>query len=132
VTLLQQKATLDKIREAVWDRGCGKSPGPDGFSFLFLKTYWDIFKDDIVNFVNEFMESETMPKGTNSAFITLILKFPNHLLIKDYRLISLIGMQYKIVAKLLANRLSTVLDKLVSPTQSAFISGCQILDGPLM
>ncbi|GJW70476.1 putative RNA-directed DNA polymerase, eukaryota, reverse transcriptase zinc-binding domain protein [Tanacetum coccineum] len=132
VTLLQQKVALEEIRKAVWDCGCGKSPRPDGFSFLFLKTYWNLFKDDIVNFVNEFMESGTMPKATNSAFITLIPKIPNPLLIKDYRLISLIGMQYKIVAKLLANRLSTVLDKLVSPTQSAFISGCQILDGPLM
>ncbi|GKB80383.1 putative RNA-directed DNA polymerase, eukaryota, reverse transcriptase zinc-binding domain protein [Tanacetum coccineum] len=73
-----------------------------------------------------------MPKGTNSAFITLIPKTPNPILIKDYRPISLIGMQYKFIAKLLANRLSTVLDKLVSPTQSAFISGRQILDGPLM
>ncbi|GJW00334.1 RNA-directed DNA polymerase, eukaryota, reverse transcriptase zinc-binding domain protein [Tanacetum coccineum] len=73
-----------------------------------------------------------MPKGTNSSFITLIPKIPNPLPIKDYRLISLIGMQYKIVAKLLANRLSTILNKLVSPTQSAFISGHQILDGPLM
>ncbi|GJX11920.1 RNA-directed DNA polymerase, eukaryota, reverse transcriptase zinc-binding domain protein [Tanacetum coccineum] len=110
VTLLQQKATLEEIRKAVWDCGC----------------------DNIVNFVNEFMESGTMPKGTNSAFITLIPKIPNPLLIKDYRPISLIGMQYKIVAKLLANRLSTALDKLVSPTQSTFISGFQILDRPLM
>ncbi|GJW30095.1 putative RNA-directed DNA polymerase, eukaryota, reverse transcriptase zinc-binding domain protein [Tanacetum coccineum] len=132
VTLLQQKATLEEIRKAVWDCGCGKPPGPDGFSFLFLKTYWDLFKDDIVNFVNEFMESETMPKDTNSSFITLIPKIPNHLLIKDYRLISVIGVQYKIIAKVLANQLSTVLDKLISPTQSAFILGCQILDGPLM
>ncbi|GJX94717.1 RNA-directed DNA polymerase, eukaryota, reverse transcriptase zinc-binding domain protein [Tanacetum coccineum] len=125
-------ATLEEICKDVWDCGCGKSLGPHGFSFLFQKTYWDLFKDDIVNFVNQFMESGTMPKGTNSAFINLILKIPNPLLIKDYRLISLIGMQYKIVAKLLANRLSTVLDKLVIPTQSAFISVHQILNGPLM
>ncbi|GJX30506.1 putative RNA-directed DNA polymerase, eukaryota, reverse transcriptase zinc-binding domain protein [Tanacetum coccineum] len=106
--------------------------GLDGFSFLFIKTYWDLFKEDIVKFVNLFMESGSMPKGTNSAFITLIPKIPNPILIKDYRPISFIGMQYKIIAKLLANRLSRVLDKLVSPTQSAFISGRQILDGPLM
>ncbi|GKB80382.1 putative RNA-directed DNA polymerase, eukaryota, reverse transcriptase zinc-binding domain protein [Tanacetum coccineum] len=132
VTMLQQQATFDETRKAVWDCGSSKSPGPDGFSFLFIKTYWDLFKDDIVNFVNHFMESGTMPKGTNSAFITLIPKTPNPILIKDYRPISLIGMQYKFIAKLLANRLSTVLDKLVSPTQSAFISGRQILDGPFM
>ncbi|GKD77254.1 putative RNA-directed DNA polymerase, eukaryota, reverse transcriptase zinc-binding domain protein [Tanacetum coccineum] len=132
VTVLQQQATFDEIRKDVWDCGSSKSSGPDGFSFLFIKTYWDLFEDDIVNFVNHFMKSGTMPKGTNSAFITLIPKTSNPILIKDYRPISLIGMQYKIIAKLLANRLSTVLDKLVSPTQSAFISGRQILDGPFM
>ncbi|GKA30656.1 RNA-directed DNA polymerase, eukaryota, reverse transcriptase zinc-binding domain protein [Tanacetum coccineum] len=130
--MLQQKATLDEIRKAVWDCGSSKSRGPDGFSFLFIKTYWDLFKDDIVNSVNHFMVSGNMPLGTNSAFITLIPKIPNPILIKDYRPISLIRMQYKIIAKLLANRLSSVLDKLVSPTQSAFVSGRQILDGPLM
>ncbi|GKA40565.1 putative RNA-directed DNA polymerase, eukaryota, reverse transcriptase zinc-binding domain protein [Tanacetum coccineum] len=132
VAMLQQQATLEEIHKAVWDCGISKSPGPDGFSFLFIKTYWDLFKDDIVNFVNHFMETGTMPNGTNSAFITLIPKTHNPTLIKDYRPISLIGMQYKIIAKLLANRLSNVLDKLVSSSQSAFISGRQILDGPLM
>ncbi|GKC99282.1 hypothetical protein Tco_1169557, partial [Tanacetum coccineum] len=66
VTLLQQKATLDKIREAVWDCGNGKSPGTDGFSFLFLKTYWDLFKDDIISFVKNFMDSGTMLKVDGS------------------------------------------------------------------
>ncbi|GJW78508.1 putative RNA-directed DNA polymerase, eukaryota, reverse transcriptase zinc-binding domain protein [Tanacetum coccineum] len=132
VSMLEQHATSNEIRKAVWDCGSGKSPRHDGFSFLFIKTYWDLFKDDIVNFVNHFMKSGTMPKCTNSAFIMLIPKIPNPFLIKDYRPISLIGMQYKIIAKLLANRISTVIDKLVSPTQSTFISGRQILDGPLM
>ncbi|GJS45242.1 RNA-directed DNA polymerase, eukaryota, reverse transcriptase zinc-binding domain protein [Tanacetum coccineum] len=132
IAMLQQQATLDEIRKAVWDCGSGKSPRPDGFSFLFLKKYWDIFEDNVAVFINNFMESGTMPKGTNSAFITLISKTPNPILIKDYHSISLIGMKYKIVAKLLANRFSTVLNKLVSPTQSAYISGQQILDSPLM
>ncbi|GJU73407.1 putative RNA-directed DNA polymerase, eukaryota, reverse transcriptase zinc-binding domain protein [Tanacetum coccineum] len=76
--------------------------------------------------------SGVMPRGSNSAFITLIPKVPNPLLIKDYRSISLISMQYKILAKLLANRLAIVLDSIVSPVQSAFKYGRQILDGPLM
>nr|GEU67934.1 RNA-directed DNA polymerase, eukaryota, reverse transcriptase zinc-binding domain protein [Tanacetum cinerariifolium] len=70
--------------------------------------------------------------GTNYAFITLIPKIPNPLFIKDYMPISLIGIQYKIIAKILANRLSKVIDSLVSQEQSDFISGRQILDGPLI
>ncbi|GJS16186.1 RNA-directed DNA polymerase, eukaryota, reverse transcriptase zinc-binding domain protein [Tanacetum coccineum] len=112
--------------------GSSKAPGPDGFSFLFLKTYWDLLKDDVVEFVSSFLTSGQMPFGSNSAFITLIPKVHNPLIIKDYRPISLIGLQYKILAKLLAKRLAEVIDKIVSHEQSAFISGRQILDGPLM
>nr|GEU79588.1 RNA-directed DNA polymerase, eukaryota [Tanacetum cinerariifolium] len=53
-------------------------------------------------------------------------------LLKDYRPISLIGCQYKIVGKILANRLSMVMDKLISKKQSAFIRYRQILDGPMI
>nr|GFC89730.1 RNA-directed DNA polymerase, eukaryota, reverse transcriptase zinc-binding domain protein [Tanacetum cinerariifolium] len=70
--------------------------------------------------------------GVNSAFITLIPKVSNPLSIKDYRPISLVGLHYKIVAKILSNRLSKVIDSIISPEQSAFISGRQILDGPLI
>ena len=73
-----------------------------------------------------------MPKGTNSSFITLIPNIANPIHINDFRPISLIGMRYNIIAKVLANRLSKVIDKVVSKEQSAFISGRCILDGSLM
>nr|GEU87933.1 RNA-directed DNA polymerase, eukaryota, reverse transcriptase zinc-binding domain protein [Tanacetum cinerariifolium] len=125
-------ASLDEIKQAVWYCGSSKSPGPDGFSFLFLKKYWDLLKFDVETFVLNFMSTCKLPPGTNSTFITLILKVSNSMLVKDYRPISLIGMHYKIIAKLLANRLAKMVDKVVSQEQSAFIPGRQILDGPLM
>nr|GEV83096.1 putative RNA-directed DNA polymerase, eukaryota, reverse transcriptase zinc-binding domain protein [Tanacetum cinerariifolium] len=70
--------------------------------------------------------------GMSSSFITLILKVPNPIHIKDYRPISLIGLQYKIIAKILANQLAKFVDNVVSPEQSAFILWWQILDGPIM
>nr|GEW90194.1 RNA-directed DNA polymerase, eukaryota, reverse transcriptase zinc-binding domain protein [Tanacetum cinerariifolium] len=129
---LCKKASLEEIRNAVWSCGNDKSPGPDGFSFLFIKTYWDFFKEDAVSFINNFLDSKSMPRGTDSSFITLVPKIANPILIRYFRPISLIGLQYKIVPKLLANRLSSVINNIVSPTQSAFISGRQILDGPFM
>ncbi|GKE15995.1 putative RNA-directed DNA polymerase, eukaryota, reverse transcriptase zinc-binding domain protein, partial [Tanacetum coccineum] len=56
----------------------------------------------------------------------------NPTLITDFRPISLIGIHYKIIAKILANRLSKVIDKIVSKEQSVFIVGRQILDGPVI
>nr|GEY08811.1 reverse transcriptase domain, reverse transcriptase zinc-binding domain protein [Tanacetum cinerariifolium] len=87
--LMQEQGDLD--RKAVWDCGSGKSLRLDGFTFSFLKSYWNFFKDDVVNFVTNFMKSGVMPRGLNSAFITFILKVPTPLLIKDYHHISLIG-----------------------------------------
>ena len=87
---------------------------------------------DIYGFVSSFFETGKMPLGSNSAFITLLPKVSNPIHIHDFRPISLIGIHYKIVAKILENRLSKVVGKLVSHEQSAFISGRQILDGPLM
>nr|GEX56453.1 RNA-directed DNA polymerase, eukaryota [Tanacetum cinerariifolium] len=83
-------------------------------------------------FVIKFFESKKMPAGFNSSFITLIPKVSNPIHVKDYRPISLNSTHYKIIAKILANCLSKVVDKIISQEQSAFISGRQILDGPLM
>nr|GFA00972.1 RNA-directed DNA polymerase, eukaryota [Tanacetum cinerariifolium] len=71
-------------------------------------------------------------KGCNPSFISLIPKLNDAKVVKDYRPISLIGCQYKIVGKILANRLSMVMDKLISKEQPAFIRDCQILDGPMI
>ena len=116
----------------MWDCGSQKAPGPDGFLFLFLKTYWDLFKDDVEEAVRNAFDSYKIPKGANSSFITLIPKVANPIHIKDFRPISLIGMQYKIISKILANRLAKVVHKVIGHEQSAFISGRQILDGPMM
>ncbi|GJY11301.1 putative RNA-directed DNA polymerase, eukaryota, reverse transcriptase zinc-binding domain protein [Tanacetum coccineum] len=124
--------SLEEIKASVWDCGSQKSLGPDGFSFMFVKKYWDLLHIDIQTFVNDFFTSGMFPPGSNSSFFTLILKVPNPLYIKDYRPISLIGVHYKIVAKILANRLSKVIDSIISHEQSAFILGRQILDGPLI
>ncbi|GJV79741.1 RNA-directed DNA polymerase, eukaryota [Tanacetum coccineum] len=92
-------------------------------------TYDEVKRADVVKAVEEFFNSGTFPPGCNALFITLIPKMQDAKLVKDFRPISLIGSFYKIVAKILANRLSLVISTLVSDVQSAFISNRQILDG---
>ncbi|GJX81979.1 putative RNA-directed DNA polymerase, eukaryota, reverse transcriptase zinc-binding domain protein [Tanacetum coccineum] len=128
----QTSVSCDEIKSAIWDCGSNKAPRPDGFSFAFIKKYWDLLKMDIYGFFNSFFESGLMPQGANSFFFTLIPKVSNPIFIKDFCPISFIGIHYKIIAKVLANRLSKVIDKIVSNEQSTFISGRQILDGPLI
>ncbi|GJU15872.1 RNA-directed DNA polymerase, eukaryota, reverse transcriptase zinc-binding domain protein [Tanacetum coccineum] len=94
--------------------------------------FTDLLKHDIQSFVVCFFSTGMFLQGSNLAFITLIPKVSNPLFIKDYRPISLIGIHYKIVAKILANRLSKIINSIISLEHFAFITGRQILDGPLI
>ncbi|GJS38525.1 RNA-directed DNA polymerase, eukaryota, reverse transcriptase zinc-binding domain protein [Tanacetum coccineum] len=77
-------------------------------------------------------ENTSFFHGCNSSFIALIPKVSNANSVFDFRPTSLIGCQYKFIDKLLANRLSIVIEDCISPVQSAFIKGRNILDGPLI
>ncbi|GKV25593.1 hypothetical protein SLEP1_g35004 [Rubroshorea leprosula] len=119
----------EDIKNAVWDCDSSKSPGPDGFNFKFIKAMWEEIKQDVIGFVQEFHEHGKLVRGSNSSFIALIPKVENPYRIEDYRPISLIGVMYKILAKLLANRLRKVLDKIIGEQHMAFIEGRQMMDG---
>ena len=71
-------------------------------------------------------------RGCNPTFIALVPKLQDPLNIKGYRPISLIGCQYKLIAKVLANRLQKVVHSVLSDVQTAYLKGRQITDGPLM
>ncbi|GJW62634.1 RNA-directed DNA polymerase, eukaryota [Tanacetum coccineum] len=129
---LEGDISYQEIKRAVWDCGIDKSPGPDGVTFGFIRRYWSLIEKDVVAAVQHFFTSGNFPKGCNASFIALIPKIPDAKLVKDFRPISLIGSLYKIIAKILANRLVGVLGDLVSEVQSAFVADRQILDGPLI
>ncbi|XP_023747217.1 uncharacterized protein LOC111895365 [Lactuca sativa] len=116
----------------VSSRMCDRAPGPDGFSFVFFKAFWSIIEKDVVRFVEDFFITSHFPKGCNSSFIALIPKITSRKFVSGFRPISPIGCQYKIIGKLLANRLSLVIGSCISPEQSAFIKGRNILDGPVI
>ncbi|GJZ18777.1 putative RNA-directed DNA polymerase, eukaryota, reverse transcriptase zinc-binding domain protein [Tanacetum coccineum] len=130
--LLERDFIQEDIKRVVWDCGGDRSPGPDGFSFKCFTTFWDLLEEDVVRFILEFFHSGYFLKGCNSLFIALILKVSNAKYVTDFRPMSLIGCQYKIIGKLLANRLSMVIGSCISSEQSDFIKGRNILDGPFI
>lgn len=98
----------------IWDCGSSKSPGPDGLSFGFIKRYWDPISDDMVYFVTHFYSHSHITVGCIASFFTVIPKFRYPKNVRDFRLISLIRCQYKIIGQLLANRLAEVIVSVVS------------------
>ncbi|GKA99799.1 RNA-directed DNA polymerase, eukaryota, partial [Tanacetum coccineum] len=129
---LERMVTKEEVKKAVWDCGSDKSPGPDGFSFSFFRHFWSTIEKDIIEAVDCFFTYGDMPNGCNSIFIALIPKIIDANMVKDFRPISLIGSLYKVIAKILTNRLVNVIGDLVNEVQSAFVAERQILDGPFI
>ncbi|GJW46936.1 RNA-directed DNA polymerase, eukaryota, reverse transcriptase zinc-binding domain protein, partial [Tanacetum coccineum] len=121
--------TRKEIKRAVWDCETDKSPGPDGFTFGFYRKFWCVIENDVVEAVNTFFQNATFPIGGNASSTTLILKTHDANMVKDFRPITLIGSLYKIIAKILANCLVSVLGNIMSEVQSTFVANRQILDG---
>lgn len=109
-----------------------KAPGPDGYNFLFIKNAWEILKDDFSTVIAEFHRSGHIPQGANSSFISLISKVKDSCEVINFQPISLINCVYKVIAKLLANRLKRVLSSIISPSQTGFMEGRRITDTVLI
>ena len=109
-----------------------KAPGPDGFNFAFIKAGWEFLKEDLSVMLSEFYRRVRINREMNATFITLILEVVNPMELHDYRPITLVGCLYKLLAKVLANRLKQVLPSIIGPFQGAFVAGRQILDGVLI
>ena len=105
-----------------------KAPGPDGFPICFYKTCWDIIKVDLIKMVQGFMRKAKIGGGTNSTYLALIPKETNPETFTRFRPISLCNASYKILAKLLANRIKPLLNRLISSNQGGFVEGRHILD----
>jgi hypothetical protein len=80
----------------------------------------------------QFFSSSTMPDGINDIVIISIPKKKSAKDLKDYRPISLCNVIYKVISKCLVNRLRSLLQYIISPTQSAFIPGRMITDNAII
>jgi len=123
-----ERAFEEEVRKVVFAMNGDKAPSPDGFTMAFFQACWEVLRLDIREVFSDFHAREVFEKSLNVSFIALIPKLPGAISLKDFQPISLVGGIYKIIAKVLANRLKTVLEKVISKSQSAFIKGRQILD----
>ncbi|WVZ75385.1 hypothetical protein U9M48_023441 [Paspalum notatum var. saurae] len=119
--------------DEVWKRIKGlpsdKALGPDGLTGRFYKSCWHTIKDDVMSAISALWSQKFRIFWLlNCAYITLLPKRDDATSVKDFRAISLVHSFAKLVTKILANRLASQLNQLVSPNQSAFIKGRFIQD----
>jgi len=114
---LTRPFSKDEVKSAVWDYDSYKSSSPDGVNFDFFKDFWIDMTHDIMSFMVEFHRNGKLSRGINSTFIALIPKIDNPKKLNDFRPISLVGNIYKILTKVLANRLRSMIGSVVSEEQ---------------
>lgn len=112
--------TFDEIKTTVFSMDGSSAPGPDGFSGIFYQTFWDLIQLDVCAAVHSFFISGFVTPGMNSSFMVLIPKVEKAIAIEQFRLIVLSNFSFKIVTKILADRLSFIATRIISGNQLGF------------
>ena len=99
-----------------------KSPGPDGFPREFYKAFWPQLSPIFMPMLEDFCKNGVLPDSMHTARITVLLKKDKDpLSCSSFRPIRLLDFDYKIITKLLAKRLNTILPKIIKADQTGFI-----------
>lgn len=120
--------TSEEIWNVVRKSKPNKAPGPNGFPVSFFKHNWEIVGDQMIAVVHDFFINRNLHKDLNKKNLFLIPKIRNPKSDVDFRPIRLCNTPYKVIAKLMGNRFKKVLEKIIYPLQSDFLSSRQISD----
>jgi hypothetical protein len=126
--MLSKSFSEEEIREVVFSSYADGAPGPDGLSFMFYQSFWDVVKTDLVEMFNAWHGDNLDLYRLNFAMITLIPKENEARSMNKFRPISLLNCSFKIFTKVLTNRLAKIINRLISFHQSAFIRGRYIME----
>lgn len=130
--VLNKSYHKDDIVYALREMHPFKSPGPEGLRSMFYKKYWEVVGDEICDLVLGFLNCGHIPADLNHTLVVLILKVCKAVHMKDLGPISLCNVSYKIISKVLTNRLKQILPTLIDEHQSAFVPGRLITNNILL
>ena len=117
-----------EIKNVIFNLNGNSALVPDGFGGVFYHSCWDIIGTNVCNVVQQFFKQNWVLPGMNNNVVSLIPKFQGAEYIKDYRPIAIANFKFKIISKILADRLALVAAKIISPNQYGFVQGRQIQD----
>lgn len=124
--------TREEVDVALSQMAPLKASGPDGMPPIFFHHYWGEIGGDVANAVLFCLNSGHIPAGINHTYITLIPKVKSPEKVTEFRPIALCNILYKLISKVLANRLKQILPDIISESQSAFQTDKAISDNILV
>ena len=125
-TDMNSDLSIDEITAAVKSMNNNKSPGPDGIPTEFYKLYWTYLKSDLIKIYTKGLDDKELAYSQYLAVITLLYKKGTREEIKNWRPISLLNTDYKILSKALANRIKCVLPTIIHEDQRGCVPGRHI------
>ncbi|KAK3083826.1 hypothetical protein FSP39_003749 [Pinctada imbricata] len=123
---LEKTVTEEELEKIIMHLKKNKSPGEDGIIAEFYEIYWQTIKKEFVKVIHVILEKEKLTESESKGILTLIHKKGEREDIKNWRPLTLLNVDYKIISKSLANRIKPLLTKLKHPNQKGFIPGRNI------
>ena len=120
--------TEEELNKALRSMESNKSPGFDGITTDFYKHFWPILGQELANILNFAYDNGSLALSQRRGIISLIFKKEDRTKLKNWRPITLLNTDYKILTKALANRLQRILPLLIHTDQTACIPGRTIND----
>ena len=120
---------MEEVEETVRNMKRNKAPGPDGYTVEFYQAGWHFLAEEVLEVVEEARVNQRIWPGINSTLLALIPKTNQADQAEGFRPITLCNVISKIVASVVAQRLKSILPNIISPEQTRFVEGRQILDG---
>ena len=117
---LAREFTKADIDHALKQMAPFKAPGPDCMLPIFYQHYWHLIGDDVARAVLYYLQNGYFPPDLNHNYLTLIPKVKKPEQVTELQPIALCNVLYKLVLKVLANRLKKILPLIISETQSTF------------
>lgn len=115
----------DLFKIEIWDAinsfQPNKAPRPDEFHPFFYQNYWGSVGNSVVDFCKETWANGFIDPHINATHICLIPKTRNATTLKNFRPISLCNTTYKILTKVIANKLKPLMNQLIGPHQVSFL-----------
>ncbi|KAL9968018.1 hypothetical protein ACROYT_G026343 [Oculina patagonica] len=127
---LEYDFTFEELKEALGSFSDNKTPVEDGFTKEFYESFYDLIWRDLLNSYNAAFQSGSLSISQRRGIITLIPKADGDLSeLSNWRPISLLNIDYKILTKFLAKRIEQYLPKLINSDQTGFVKGRGVRQG---
>ncbi|KAA3458339.1 reverse transcriptase [Gossypium australe] len=128
IDFLNKPVLREEIKKALFDMAPLKATGSDRFHAFFFQSQWDIVGGAVCECVQGIFDGNKFEEELNNTLIILIPKKKSPEDFSQFRPISLCSVLYKLVMKVIVNRLKVVFPKYISPEQAGFIAGRNISD----